>query len=325
MITEDDVLHIKQLPDFQDKAASLQTGLGQSDSELLLSFLTVPYLRIPLVLGLFASQDRIHSLQSVVLRRVLAAVLFEPGEYLPLPHLLAKPTPPHTAKAGKSKPKASKTSQKSRSRNGTSRRSMKRRKQAETLREDFKTGDLAPNLIPTPDKQLLATPYGLLYNELVRSPGTVLKPCLSLLKAAIALDSGDVRESTLPLILYLIAICARIDNYITIIIHNADNKTNTSSVSSSSSNPSSLRLSQPSAQGLSELKELWAQLRRLLRVDARGLLQKYLAQALRGRDGGDSSAKYQAKYTRLRDKLQKRMARPRRGTRDAAVTSPRQP
>lgn len=41
--TEDDVLHIKNLPDFDGV-------LGQRDSELLLSYLTTPYIRIPLVL-----------------------------------------------------------------------------------------------------------------------------------------------------------------------------------------------------------------------------------------------------------------------------------
>jgi hypothetical protein len=37
--SEDDVLHIKNLPSFGG-------GLGQQDSELLLSMLTVPYLRV---------------------------------------------------------------------------------------------------------------------------------------------------------------------------------------------------------------------------------------------------------------------------------------
>lgn len=82
--TEDDVLHIKNLPSFKD-------CLGQQDTELLLSYLTVPYLRVPLVLSLFATEDRIHSLRSEELQEVLDAVLFEPSTYLP-PHLQAVPT-----------------------------------------------------------------------------------------------------------------------------------------------------------------------------------------------------------------------------------------
>ena len=33
-------------------------ALGQHDAELLLSYLTVPYLRIPLVISFFATDDR---------------------------------------------------------------------------------------------------------------------------------------------------------------------------------------------------------------------------------------------------------------------------
>ena len=55
MRSEDDVLHIKHLPDFEGR-------MSQRDSELLLSYLTVPYLRIPLVLWFFACPERIHCL-----------------------------------------------------------------------------------------------------------------------------------------------------------------------------------------------------------------------------------------------------------------------
>ena len=41
--TEDDILHIRHLPDFGGQ-------LRSKDAELLLSYLTAPYLRIPLVL-----------------------------------------------------------------------------------------------------------------------------------------------------------------------------------------------------------------------------------------------------------------------------------
>jgi hypothetical protein len=56
--------------------------LNQRDSELLISYLTVPYMRLPLLLTFFGSEDRIHKLQSGQLRAVLDSVLFEPGQYL---------------------------------------------------------------------------------------------------------------------------------------------------------------------------------------------------------------------------------------------------
>eukprot|EP00662_Eupelagonemidae_sp_cell21_P018206 gene18206-40023_t len=48
---EVDVLHLKDVPNFEKT-------LKQPDSELLLSILTAPYLRIPLLLGFFADRDR---------------------------------------------------------------------------------------------------------------------------------------------------------------------------------------------------------------------------------------------------------------------------
>ena len=60
-------------------------ALGQHDAELLLSYLTVPYLRVPLVVSFFATDDRIHSLQSHKLQLLFEAALFEPA-FWPLSH-----------------------------------------------------------------------------------------------------------------------------------------------------------------------------------------------------------------------------------------------
>lgn len=73
--TEDDILHVQSLPDFDG-------ALTQRDAELLLSYLTVPYLRIPLVLNFFASEDRVHALRNATLRDIVTSVVFEPGRYL---------------------------------------------------------------------------------------------------------------------------------------------------------------------------------------------------------------------------------------------------
>ena len=113
--TEDDIIYRANLPSFEPESvtkgfgsvyqiisssgaapgASAQSGqsstagphlttsaLGQRDSELLLSFLTVPYLRLPLVLNFFATDDRIHKLAMPKLRDILDSVLFEPGRHL---------------------------------------------------------------------------------------------------------------------------------------------------------------------------------------------------------------------------------------------------
>ena len=69
---EDDVLHVKRLPDFGGR-------ISQRNSELLVSYLTAPYLRIPLTLAFFAHQERLNSLGSEKLRALMDGILFEPG------------------------------------------------------------------------------------------------------------------------------------------------------------------------------------------------------------------------------------------------------
>jgi hypothetical protein len=70
--SEDDVLHLRHLPDFDGR-------LRARDCELLLQYLTAPYVRIPLVMQLLSDPVRMSALGSVELQRVLDAVLFEPG------------------------------------------------------------------------------------------------------------------------------------------------------------------------------------------------------------------------------------------------------
>ena len=53
------------------------------DAELLLQYLTVPYLRVPLLLRFFADRSRMKSLLAPQLQAVLDAALFEPGTWQP--------------------------------------------------------------------------------------------------------------------------------------------------------------------------------------------------------------------------------------------------
>ena len=95
--TEDDIIYRANLPSFETvckkgvpgapahlgpSAHLVTSALGQRDSELLLSFLTVPYLRLPLVLNFFATDDRVHKLSLPKLRDILDSVVFEPGRHL---------------------------------------------------------------------------------------------------------------------------------------------------------------------------------------------------------------------------------------------------
>ena len=203
--TEDDVIYRPNLPSFAAEDSSSanksssnnQQVLNQRDSELLLSYLTVPYMRIPLILTFFASEDRIHKLSSLTLRTILDSVLFEPGNY---------------------------------------------------LRMDMH--DVEPTMVPTPHKDLLASPYGLLFNELCRAPDTVVQAVVALLRGALACDTGSVIDSmndddegegddkdeeedeedggheqhqfntSTTIILYVTRLAARVCNYLSFLIKN---------------------------------------------------------------------------------------------------------
>ena len=148
--TEDDIIYLPNLPSFEDevksattKKTSVMQKLGQRDSELLLSYLTVPYIRIPLVLTFFTTNDRIHKLALVKLRDILDSVMFEPGRFLSI--------------------------------------------ECE--------GGVAPKMVPTRHPKLLASSFGLLFNELIQSPGVIISSTLKLLESAITLDTGSVSNS----------------------------------------------------------------------------------------------------------------------------------
>ena len=73
---EDDVLHIKTLPDFAGYITAYK-------AELLIQYLTVPYLRIPLVMQFFSSQEHTKALVREELQDILDCCLFEPGAWRP--------------------------------------------------------------------------------------------------------------------------------------------------------------------------------------------------------------------------------------------------
>eukprot|EP00663_Eupelagonemidae_sp_cell21sb_P009644 gene9644-biopygen3733 len=125
-VTEDDILHVQTLDTFKDV-------LSAADEELLLSFLTVPYMRIPLCLGFFAHQNHFQALQSTAIQELLDSVLFEPSRFL----------------------------------------------QPDSIG--------VPVSVPTRDEALLGTPCGLLLNEVICSPSSLLGPTTEILQQALTI------------------------------------------------------------------------------------------------------------------------------------------
>ena len=82
-----------------------------------------------------------------------------------------------------------------------------------------------PAMVPTQHKHLLSTSYGLLCNELHRTPETVLRSVQALVKGALALDTGEVCNmdeddfnTGVQIILYATRLTSRVDNFVSFLI-----------------------------------------------------------------------------------------------------------
>ena len=175
--TEDDVLYIKNLPTFGGT-------LGSRQAELLIQYLTAPYLRIPLVLGFFSDQMRIKALGSLELQDVLDSIMFEPGRW-----------------------------------------------QAEYEKT-------MPTKIPSSDPDLSATPVGLLFNELMLSPTTVVNALENMADYVLELDEGKWNPNTSAYILYVLRLLVRVEGFIKTVL---DHESSTSQAQSGSGSSSAVR------------------------------------------------------------------------------------
>ncbi|CAC9518839.1 conserved hypothetical protein [Leishmania infantum JPCM5] len=167
--TEDDVLHAKVLPTFAGT-------MNVEESEVLLSCLTAPYVRIPLVLDFFASQDRHTYLFVYEVQEVLRAVLFEPAAYAS-PAVLSHADP----------------------RSVPMRLSKEQREMVELRRL---RGDLSQQNY----EDCLGTTYGLLMSELTHAPTSVLRPLRSLLESITELGPSSVYSSNASYVLFVVGL-----------------------------------------------------------------------------------------------------------------------
>jgi hypothetical protein len=154
---EGDVLHLKNLPNFDGK-------LSSRFSELLLQYLTVPYLRIPLVMQFFSDQVRVKTLVSDELQVVLDACLFEPGLW-----------------------------------------------QAQSTKS-------MPRTVPVNSRSHLATPCGLLFNELTHAPQLIQVAVQEMMALVVELDEGKFSWRSSPFILYIVRLLVRLEGYMLFLV-----------------------------------------------------------------------------------------------------------
>eukprot|EP00921_Rhytidocystis_pertsovi_P014497 GHVQ01023442.1.p1 GENE.GHVQ01023442.1~~GHVQ01023442.1.p1 ORF type:complete len:995 (+),score=136.68 GHVQ01023442.1:2952-5936(+) len=151
--SEDDVLHIKKLPDFEGR-------LSGEDCELLLQYLTAPYLRIPLILQFFSDERKLDCLLSCELRTVVSAAMFEPSLW----------------QAADNKP--------------------------------------CPETVPPMERSYLATPAGVLFNELKHSPKILLHSLEEMLDIALDKDTGRYKGCNAQVLLYVLRLIVAVLGYL---------------------------------------------------------------------------------------------------------------
>ncbi|KAJ1404620.1 hypothetical protein B484DRAFT_219412, partial [Ochromonadaceae sp. CCMP2298] len=88
--------------------------------------------------------------------------------------------------------------------------------------------NVEPLMVPSPHPDLLASSYGLLLNELCRSPEGILRSVLALLRGALACDTGAVVDeeeavfnTSTTIIIYCLRLGARLDSYISFLINHS--------------------------------------------------------------------------------------------------------
>ncbi|AAZ13558.1 hypothetical protein, conserved [Trypanosoma brucei brucei TREU927] len=169
--TEDDVLHAvaSKLPTFGG-------AMSAEESEVLLSCLTAPYLRLPLVLNFFASQSHHTYLFNAAVQSLFRAALFEPGAF---------------------------TTQQQQSQLEPELVPMRlNRRQREEIEQRRLIGDLsAVNY-----EACLGTPYGLLLNELQHSPDAVLVPLHRILVGIEDIGPSSVYSANASYVLFIVGV-----------------------------------------------------------------------------------------------------------------------
>ena len=133
-----------------------------------------------------------------------------------------------------------------------------------------------PQEVPCAKPELLSTAYGLMLNELYRSPAVVLTATVKLLKLALDLNTGTVHGSTTEVILFVCRLASRVDSYVSFVIELTEG-----THQSMAKNNRSLRDIDVSPETIVELKHGLVQIRSLLHGDLLAMIKDFSVSAYR--------------------------------------------
>ncbi|KAL4139988.1 hypothetical protein PRNP1_015417 [Phytophthora ramorum] len=177
VITEDDIMHLTDLPTYHGT-------LSAEESEYLMSYLTVPYTRIPLVASFFSSRDRVTYLFNPMLQQLFRGVLFEGGDWV-------------------SDDKAEEISH------------IPLRKSNLVMHEEAIKRTFDARVHHQKCEDHLGTMNGLLLNELIHAPEAIIAPLLKMLDAVKELGEASVHSADARFILFMIKLGVDVLRYMT--------------------------------------------------------------------------------------------------------------
>ncbi|KAL3658013.1 hypothetical protein V7S43_017055 [Phytophthora oleae] len=177
VITEDDIMHLTDLPTYNGT-------LSAEESEYLMSYLTVPYTRIPLVVSFFSSRDRVTYLFNPMLQQLFRAVLFEGGDWV-------------------SDEKTEEISH------------IPLRKSNLVMHEEAIQRTFDARVHHQKCEDHLGTMNGLLLNELIHAPEAIVIPLLKMLDSVKELGEASIHSADARFILFMIKLGVDVLRYMT--------------------------------------------------------------------------------------------------------------
>lgn len=247
LVSEADIVALKNMP--------LGETLSAQAAEALLSMLTAPYIRLPMVLSWIA-KNRVGSLFSPVMRLIVERLLFEPLAWAPAPQDGADAREQDTHAALRTTPIVTVPLREDVDGNPV----LSSVSQVDSQHASASPQVADANVTAADVHSVFGTPGGILINELLHNPSGVLQPLCSMLDTVATHCTGRFTSSFVDLLLFCVRCVVRVEGFLAWLVAHP-------------------RTCNMSAGRHAELSRCLAELRALTLGNVRATLTRYIAQA----------------------------------------------
>ena len=146
-----------------------------------------------------------------------------------------------------------------------------------------------PQQIPSPDREHLSTPTGLLFNELQKCPTPTLNALRDMLKLVLELDTGNYHAKSIPLLLYVFRTVVRVEGFVLYLTKHAQCKALAATGKNSTSGcgwESFVRGLDTSSTSISSLSAWQSIIHVMIEEQVLPMIQRWTKQAIKGNQLG---------------------------------------